>query len=251
MLVSDVTNALVPWGHHDKTPPTGHVKQQRSMVSEFWRPEIRSRCQQVGPFRGCVGGCVGFSCSFSGLSHSLAVDDILYEPLYTCPLCLSVRVSKCDLLLRSCWIRAHPHDLTLTASSAKTLFPKKPRSQVLGAGPQHLSGAQFSPQRSAMTSPPSPGRRKGWADGAALLLAGSGTKTCVPLIWIMDLPQGRKVNICKTSFWKLLCLKILLDHCLCFCPRAETNGPRCSEPGRGWGEFGCRSRTARDFHLRK
>lgn len=42
VLVSDVTNALVPWGHHDKTPPTGHLKQQRGMVSEFWRPEIRS-----------------------------------------------------------------------------------------------------------------------------------------------------------------------------------------------------------------
>ena len=160
------------------------------------------------------------------------VDDILYESLYTCPLCMSVCVSKCDLLIRSYWIRAHPHDLTLTSSSAKTLFPKKVPLTGTGGGAATPFGDTVQPLTISNGISPSPGRRKGWTDSAIVLLLGSCTETRVPRVWILDFPRRRKCNICKVSFLKLLCLKILLDHHLCFCPRAETNGPRCSE----WGE---------------
>ena len=56
MYKINLLSVLVSWGHHNKRPQTGWLKQQNFFVSQFWRPEVRN--QDFGrefPPEGCEG----------------------------------------------------------------------------------------------------------------------------------------------------------------------------------------------------
>ena len=144
----------MPRGCCNKVPQTGWIRTTEIYcLTVLAVGSLKSMCQQVGAFRG------GEEESVPLLSQVLVASGVPWliggllpvSLRHLTSICLCVQIPP-FIRTRSSWMRAHPHDLILTQSSAETQFPNK----ITFTGPgglrlHRLSGGHNSTHNTTQT----------------------------------------------------------------------------------------------------